>query len=546
MQLKKSRRNTWIFLAFLIFAGILHLFDPIPGRPFGSTLLFCTYSMIYAGLILCWLLSLPMRLLPSQSRIYIYTSAAFMLTFLAIRVFRYRIAIPDAFSERFCWYAYFVPFIYIPTFFLMSAVRFYRRKAAHPDERFLAYPSTALVILILTNDLHHFCFAPKPGMEAEFGATGTYSRGPIFYAAFIWFGMTVIASVIFLLLASWRLHDRRRAARPFFYLLLWAVLIITEDWLSYNGYRVMFEPPEIHIFCLLGIFEACIRNRLMPCNENYPGFFAKMQIPAVITDGNFQPVFRTTVPLTADAAQMQESLLHPVHPNPDTLLNGRPIVPAGYVFWETDESTLRRLRDDLESANETIATENELLYYENEQKKERARISTRNRLYARAAEEVYPAQKRIEAMLQDAVPGTPSFRDIMARTCLLNSYVKRRANFVLLAQERDVITAEELCAALRESALCLSYCGIEATVLSDTTADISYEEATGLFDTYETLVEALIHHASYLLTGLCSEALTLVVDRIPETLPETPLPVTVKSSPDGYTLVVLRKGGDEA
>ena len=59
-------------------------------------------------------------------------------------------------------------------------------------------------------------------------------------------------------------------------------------------------------------------------------------------------------------------------------------------------------------------------------------------------------------------------------------------------------------------------------------------------------MEALIHHASYLLTGLCSEALTLVVDRIPETLPETPLPVTVKSSADGYTLVVLRKGGDEA
>lgn len=545
MQLKKARRNTWIFLAFLIFAGILHLFDPIPDHPFASTLLFCTYSMIYAGLILCWMLSLPMRLLPSQSRIDIFTSAVFMLTFLAIRVFRYRIAIPGGFSERFCWYAYFVPFIYIPTFFLMSSVCFYRRKASRPDERFLAFPSTALVILILTNDLHHLLFVPKPGMEADFGKAGTFTYGPVFYAAYIWFGATVIASVVFLLLASWRLNDRRRAARPFFYLFLWGALLIAENALSSNGYRVMFEAPEVHIFCLLGIFEACIRNRLMPCNENYPGFFAKMQIPAIITDNNFHTVLHTAVPLTASEEQLRKSLERPVHPDVDTLLNGRAI-PAGYVFWETDESTLRRLRDDLESANETLATENELLFYENEQKKERARISTRNRLYARAAEEVYPAQKRIEAMLSDAVPGTPSFRDIMARTCLLNAYVKRRANFVLLAEERDVITAEEFCAALRESALCLSYCGIEATVTSDTAADISYEEAKSVFDTYELLAEALVHRASYLLLGFSAESLTLVADNIPETLPDTPAPIEVHSASDGFTLVIRRKGGEAA
>ena len=545
VQLKKARRNTWIFIAFLLLAGVLHLIDSGPINPFASTLLFSTYSAIYAGLLLSWMLSLPMRLLPSQSRVYIFTASIFMLLFLAIRIFKYRMAVPGGSTDRYSWYAYYVPFIYTPTFFLMSAVRFYRKTAGRPDERLLAIPATAIVVLVLTNDLHGLAFTPKPGFESQFSDTGEFIRGPLYFTAFFWFGATVVASVIFLLLASWRLRDRRRAARPFLYFILWIVMVAADNVLTHEGLRSMYNAPEVHIFCLLGIFEACIRNRLMPCNENYPGFFARMRIPAVITDNRLRLAYRTAEPLEATAEQLEASLHGPVHPNPDTLLSGRPI-PAGFVFWETDESTLRRLHDDLERANETLAMENELLRYENEQKEERIRIDTRNRLYARAAAEVYTAQKRLEALLERAVPGTPAFRDTMARACLLNSYVKRRANFVLLAEERDVITGEELCAALRESALCLSYCGIEATVSSDDGADIPYEEITAVFETYELLAESLIHHASYLWIGLSSSSLTLIADRIPEKLPPTPVAVTVRPATDQFTLLIPRKGGASA
>ena len=47
-------------------------------------------------------------------------------------------------------------------------------------------------------------------------------------------------------------------------------------------------------------------------------------------------------------------------------------VSAGNVFWAEDESALKRMRRELEDANETIEMENDLLRYENEQKEERA------------------------------------------------------------------------------------------------------------------------------------------------------------------------------
>lgn len=79
---------------------------------------------------------------------------------------------------------------------------------------------------------------------------------------FAWFGMALITELIFY---------RLDLIRP------------------YSG-------PEIHIFGMLGVFEVCIRQRLMPHNENYAGFFHSMHIPALITDRSLTPFYRTSAP----------------------------------------------------------------------------------------------------------------------------------------------------------------------------------------------------------------------------------------------------------
>ena len=51
--------------------------------------------------------------------------------------------------------------------------------------------------------------------------------------------------------------------------------------------------PEIAVFCMLGIFESCVRSRLIPSNENYGPFFEHFSFPALITDRTLRPAFRT-------------------------------------------------------------------------------------------------------------------------------------------------------------------------------------------------------------------------------------------------------------
>jgi hypothetical protein len=187
---------------------------------------------------------------------------------------------------------------------------------------------------------------------------------------------------------------------------LWACLIFAFfATAGRTGGARMFNVPEIHIFCMLGILEACVRHRLIPNNENHIGFFSQLTVPALITDSMFEPVYQTAVPVAADKKLLQAALEKPVYPDEDTRLSGI-AVRAGYAFWTEDEKEIHRQRRHLDSANEMLSEENELIEAENRLKEEKAHLDAQNRVYDRIAEALYPKQKRIEELLREVKPET--------------------------------------------------------------------------------------------------------------------------------------------
>ena len=170
-------------------------------------------------------------------------------------------------------------------------------------------------------------------------------------------------------------------------------------------------------------------------------------MPVNITNKEFVPVYQTAVTIPADKAQMQQAVGGHIYPEPDTRLSGMGL-QAGYAFFASDESTQHRLNEELEDANDILSIENELLAREQELIQEKGAIEERSRLYDKAAQEIYPAQKRIAALLDTIQPDTPSFRQDMARVLFMTAFVKRQANFVMLEADQGAITAVELTAAL--------------------------------------------------------------------------------------------------
>ena len=539
-----KRASAWPFAAFLLLAGILHLIGNavIASDYYINALIFCAYTAIYFGLVLLWMISVNERLLPCRAKRHMIAAAGFMLFFLVLRVTRYRIAPLGSRMSRYCWYAYYLPTVMIPTLFLMSSASFVRGDVRRqgPDERLLLIPAVLIVAGVLSNDIHHMALLPLTEDMRVFGDYGTYTHGLLYYAVFAWAGLCMAAGVYLLFRASRRLHSWRKIVWPLLFLVAMPLLILLRSVLPISPYEV----PEIEVFCMLGVFEACIRNRLVPHNENYAGFFASMSVPAMIADPSFKPAFQTASPLAASEKQLEAALAAPVYLDSDTPLKGMAI-RAGYAFWTEDERELHRMNERFQEVNETLALENDLIRNENELRVQKARLDSRNRLYGQIAGRLYPTQRRIEALLEQTAPGAPDFRRTIAVCCVMNAYVKRRSNLMLLAAKDGAVDNRELLLALEESARYLKYCGVEAAAIGSADTRFPLAALCELYDAFEALIEALLPHLRRLTVSMAEEGLKLMADSdAMPALPDTGLPIEMTRAEDTLHITIrVREGG---
>lgn len=547
VKIDRQAKGALLYLAFLFLGGIFHVMDNVVAYQdnyISSTWLFCIDLMIYSGLILHFVQSVRRRLLPSPARTYMIASGILMEFFLLVRTLSHRIVQWSPLIKRHCWYLYYVPVILVPVLFLMSSFYFGDRPEQH--SRIKRYPlilGIVLVIGILTNDLHHLAFKPNPDTEIFIGKSGTYTHGILFYAAYIWAGSMIAASIVHLIGISRKMKDWKKAIRPFLCLLLIPLLTSINKIMVAADLPEPFQMTEILIFCMIGVQEYCIRNRLLPHNINYDAFFSQLELPVNITNKEFVPVYQTAVTIPADKAQMQQAVGGHIYPEPDTRLSGMGL-QAGYAFFASDESTQHRLNEELEDANDILSIENELLAREQELIQEKGAIEERSRLYDKAAQEIYPAQKRIAALLDTIQPDTPSFRQDMARVLFMTAFVKRQANFVMLEADQGAITAVELTAALKESFHYMDYCGIHTAARITASRDFTCRNAMAVYECFEEAAEVLIGKTEELWLRLTDEELTVMADtEAPLMLPEQPLPVSCVCE-DGQTVIRVQIGGD--
>ncbi len=551
MHLDRQRLYTGWFIGMLLLAGVTSMLGWIP-HLFFVTFFSCVTFLIYTGLLLLWIRTLYARLLPSKSRTYIIMAAALMVFFLLLRIYKYRIA-QAPLLMRYLVYAYYIPIALVPALFLAVCIRIRYGKtgtviagkdssAGREGEHLVLLPALILSALFLTNDLHHLVYIPDVPISSFTVESGTYHYGPFFYLMYGWIVVAMGAGIM-LLIRMAKSFSLRRLAAPLSLFLLWAVLLLLNNQFNIHVLPFPYRMPEIHIFCMLGVFEACIRNRLIPHNENYAGFFAGLTLPAMITDRHFHPVCRTTVPFSGKEHQLRDSLSAPVSLDPDTRLSGMAL-HGGYVFYTEDQSRLRRLHEELLQVNETLSLENDIIRREQELIRERERIRERTHLYEKASEEVYPIQKRISFLLSQAKPGTPEYRDVIARILVLMTYVKRKANFCILQAQQDTISLQELGQAMKETAFYLGYCGMSASVAVNGNADCPLQEAVQIYDCCEAILERLYGQTTELFVRLSKDGMLVMSDTAsPISLFGLPLAAEQTFADGQLTLRVWKGGG---
>ncbi len=504
------------------------------------------------GLLLFWFQSIRARLLPSRTKNWMVCAALLLLFYQLLRVFCYRFAAEPA-VMRYLIYLYFIPMTLIPTLFLMTCLRI--RRGNRPscwNETLLLVPPVLLSVVVLTNDLHFWVYRPTIPLPSFAVDTGTYTHGPAFYALYAWMILTFAAGLLLLFRET---ESKVRKALPYLaaVVILWAgMLTLFVRFIDGTALPRLYNSPDIHMFGMLGVLEVCIRFHLIPHNAGYTDYFAVLRIPALVTDLKLRPVYHSGASLPADRQQLQAALTNPVYLTPDLKLSGQAI-RGGYAFWAENETEVHRAQDRLAEANELIESENSLIRAETEQREKDAWLQSRHRIYHEIAEIMYPCQQRIEELLGRMEPNTPAFRDQLARVSVLNAYVKRKTNLLLLSAERDVLTTRALFLALQESAGYLSLAGLRTdTQPPEEEQTLPSSAVIVLYDAFEAAAEQLMGKASSLMVSWRSGALVMAAQaaQIPDL---TGLPVSARArEEEGILYLDLlangkeKKGGDQA
>lgn len=393
----------------------------------------------------------------------------------------------SAFAEvgalaRHTWYLYYVPILLLPLFLFYVSLLVSSKERAHiPKAWYWTLAVTvALVVLVLTNDLHRQVF----DFRADFANwDGDYTRGWLFYVLTAWQFALYLAAIV-VLVVKCRVGDAKKnawlIAIPFALgVVMYALLFVDA---------IVIEFPEVHLFTVAVVVECCMQLGLIPTNTDYGKLFRNLSISAQITDRKGTPVYvsATATPISADRFALPEGARIGEH----TVLH-KMAISGGYGFWQDDMTALDRLNDELAEAKEGLSEEVELIRLRNELRAKQTKIEQRTRVYDAIARRTQRQSQTISrwaeaARSSDDVAVKDAYR---RRVTFLGAYIKRYANLMLLAEESDCVEVGELGLSVSETLRYLNYCGIPSEYIGGAVGRVSSAAALAVFEAFEWQVE---------------------------------------------------------
>jgi hypothetical protein len=504
-----TKRLTAIAVCCFLLAGFLRLATLRVGAGHSGAPLAAMVPTIYVGLLIAWIISLGWRILDGGIRRLLIASACLMVFYMLIRTAKYQFFSNQDFILRHLWYGYYIPMTAIPLLQFLAALRVGRHDQRPMDARWhlLFIPAALLMAGILTNDLHQFAFRFQPGL---INWDRAYSRGALYIAVVIWNALLLL-SALAVVVDRCRVEKSRKGVwMPFTALLIGAVYMVWGLTEHFASAMKLFQMPEVFCFMFVAFLELSIQVGLIPSNAGHADFFGISTVAAQIV-GERGDVFyrsRNAPPLTP--AQMAAAANAPILIDPDTRLHSRPI-QAGRIYWTDDLTAVHGLNAQLVEIGGTLAEENQLIQVENQIKRQQAQLAEQNRLYDGMARMAASQLDQMAQILSGLTPGAADFSRRIGHACVLNAYIKRRGNLMLIAEDEPAVHAAELSHCIRESMDCLRAYGALCSFQDDARGKLSAEKAMLAYDFFEAVVEAALPGITSLMVHLAAQdgALTL-------------------------------------
>ena len=484
---RKTKALNSVCVILVLLSGIFRYFLR-DAEGFTHNMLICTLFTVAA---LIWISQLQRRIIQPEIRRNLIAVAVFVILWMMLRTIKYIFTAHNSLGERLCWYFYYFPqtFILLPMFF---SVLYIGRPTDQPISRLwrlLYIPAAVIVLAIVTNDLHHLAFRFPGGVVSS---EDNYSHGIFYFASMAWVLLLFVAMIAVSVRRCAVYGNRKKIWMPLMPLALGALCFASYFIWGDNGILALFMVPEIICFVYCSFMEGLILAGLLPSNDSYDDLWNASSIGAGVMDQNGSIRYSAAQKNTVTPAQIRAAEEGEVLLQDGSVALRSHAIHGGFGFWTKDISEINRLHRALKELGDVIAEENAMLDAENTLAEERVRIEQQNRLCDSIARSVQPQLDRISTLLAAPPQEEAAFEQMMKYACILNTYVKRCSNLLLLFHQKGQIESNELHLAITESLEYLRLYGVQAHAEVSGDAMLGGEAILLAYALFEETLEAAL------------------------------------------------------
>lgn len=492
---KSVKRATLAAAALIAIAFVLRMiYEDLPNAMLQSVMCL-TRDTIHIALLVMWVVSLNRRLTNKNVRRLMLIVGSLLLIWMLDKIVKWDFTGSETHPlVRYLWYGFYVGMLYIPTLgiFIINYLG-KPENYTHPGwMNYLLIPATTLLAAVFTNDLHQKVFVFYNGI---INFNKEYSYDWVYYIVMGYFIVTGFYFVAMMILKS-RVPGSRKMQNIPLFIMTFAALF----WLGYSMRLYDCDLTVMDCLIIVLLLESAIQSGLLPSNSRYQEVFDSTTVPVLIVDREYQPHYVSGAALPVSEKQMRRASVATVTLG-DSLLSSAPI-RGGCVVWQDDITQLNELKERLQDTLAQLGEENVLLQAELELKEKRAKADEQNRLYDRIAREVEPQLIKADKLLRRIEEEPDNTRALIAKICVLGSYMKRRGNLLLLGEDAEHIHARELEYCIRESLENLRLGQVFTSFNCKCEGKLTLEHIVAVYDFFEMMVERMLDDITAMMVNL--------------------------------------------
>lgn len=424
-----------------------------------------------------WFLTLYNRIFDKKLKKYILIIGGLQIFWMIVRIIK---TLTEGTLNNFMWYLYYIPMIFIPTFYYISSK--YITDKENKNKNISIIISSLLTFLVITNDLHHLVFSPVE-------ESGHYYHKIVYYIICVWIFYQLLMATIILVKKQIDLKNYYKIILPFIPIILGLVYTIMYV-------KNIAEIRSTNMSVILGTLffvglESMLNLKLIPNNLNYIKPYKKSKLEIAIISNDIKNILKTNANIEIPKViidDLKNGQIKGKYNLEDDITYIIKQINGGIVVLKKSFKEINKLKNTSLEKNKELKKQKSVLETKQKVVQDLYEIEIRNQILDEVTDKIEIKKKAIEKMITEM---NSVDRKKLSIIKLWIGYCKRMSNLVIPDYNKEKYNKEKINILVQELLQDANNLKVKGTLINNDILGCNSNVILKIYDSIFSIIEEL-------------------------------------------------------